>query len=106
MSGLTSKVYNSSSWSVFVFAQFEVLVAYKRFSDNIPLAIDDVLVRGLERDVLQALYMGLGVNGPDGHRICQELAQESPQVADRRMDLAKKLERLESASEELLSIGH
>jgi hypothetical protein len=82
------------------------LVAYKRFSDNIPLAIDDVLVRGLERDILQALYTGLGVNGPDGHRICKELAQESPQVADRRMDLAKKLERLEFASEELLSIGH
>ncbi|KIM36795.1 hypothetical protein M413DRAFT_448928 [Hebeloma cylindrosporum] len=80
-------------------------VAYKRFADNIPLAIDDVLVRGLERGILQALYTGLGVNGPDGHRICKELAQESPQVSDRRLDLGKKLERLEIASEELLSIG-
>ena len=106
MPGLTSKVYNFLSYLVLCLLNSKFLVAYKRFADNIPLAIDDVLVRGLERNILQALYTGLGINGPEGHRICKELAQESPQVADRRTDLAKKLERLEFASEELLSIGH
>ena len=81
------------------------LVAYKRFTDNVPLAIDLDLVRGVEKGVLLALYTNLGINGPEGSRICSEFAQESPQVADRRADLQKKLDRLESASGELLSLG-
>ncbi|KAH9485773.1 Interferon-induced GTP-binding protein Mx2 [Psilocybe cubensis] len=80
-------------------------VAYKRFTDNVPLAIDLDLVRGAERNILSVLYSNLGINGVDGHRICMEMAQESPQVADRRADLQKKLERLEVASGELLSLG-
>jgi len=81
------------------------LVAYKRFTDNVPLAIDLDLVRGVEKGVLLALYTNLGINGPEGSRICTEFAQESPKVADRRADLQKKLDRLESASGELLSLG-
>lgn len=80
-------------------------MAYKRFADNVPLAIDRELVQGVERDLLQALYANLGVNGPEGTRICRELAQESPHISDRRADLQKKLERLEIASQELLHIG-
>lgn len=80
-------------------------MAYKRFADIVPLAIDRELVRGAASDVLRVLYGSLGVNGLEGTRVCRELAQESPQVADKRVDLKKKLERLESAREELLSIG-
>ena len=52
-------------------------------------------------------YGSLGVNGPEleDARVCRDLAQESPQDAERRVELQNKLERLESASEELLSIG-
>lgn len=80
-------------------------VAYKRIADNVPLAVDFELVRGVERDLLKTLYTTLGINGPDGHRICKELAQESSHIADRRADLKKKLERLEFASSELMRIG-
>ncbi|KDR69881.1 hypothetical protein GALMADRAFT_128490 [Galerina marginata CBS 339.88] len=80
-------------------------VAYKRFADIIPLAIDQELVRGLERDLLEALYDQLGTNNTDGHEISKDLAQESPQVADKRADLGKKLERLETAQRELLGIS-
>ncbi|KAF8181829.1 P-loop containing nucleoside triphosphate hydrolase protein [Pholiota molesta] len=80
-------------------------VAYKRFADLIPLAIDRELVRGAAKDVLQILYHNLGINGDDGARICKELSEESPQVAGRREDLRKKLERLEIASGELLALG-
>jgi hypothetical protein len=80
-------------------------VAYKRFSDNISLAIDFELVRGVERHLLTALYATLGINGPDGARICKELAQESPHLADRRADLKGKLQRLLSASSELLLVS-
>ncbi|TFK45126.1 P-loop containing nucleoside triphosphate hydrolase protein [Crucibulum laeve] len=79
-------------------------VAYKRFADNVPLAVDHELVLGAERGVLKILYGGLGINGPDGHRICKDLAQESPQNADRREELMKKLERLNVASQELLRL--
>ncbi len=83
----------------------EFLVAYKRFADNIPLAIDLELVRGLERGVHSTLYAQVGVSGPDAIIICQRLAGESPAVARDRADLLKKLERLESASKELLYFG-
>lgn len=81
-------------------------MVYKRFADNVPLAIDLELVQGAETDILGTLYSNLGMNGQDGIRICKELAQESPQIADRRADLLKKLERLEIASDELLHVGN
>ncbi|KAF8957357.1 P-loop containing nucleoside triphosphate hydrolase protein [Flammula alnicola] len=80
-------------------------VAYKRFADNIPLAIDFELVRGVERDLLPELYTHLGINGPNGDAICKDLAQESRKTAERRLDLHKKLERLESARLELFIVA-
>ncbi|KAF5374644.1 hypothetical protein D9615_008939 [Tricholomella constricta] len=79
-------------------------VAYKRFVDNIPLAIDYELVWGAERGILNVLNTGLGINGPDGHRICKELAQENPTVAGRREELMKKQERVFAAGQQLLQI--
>ncbi|KAJ7057470.1 P-loop containing nucleoside triphosphate hydrolase protein [Mycena amicta] len=79
-------------------------VAYKRVTDNIPLAIDYELVRGVGRDLLPLLYNNLGVGGKEGDRICRELAQESPSVANKREELSKKMERLETASQELVRI--
>ena len=81
------------------------LVAYKRFTDNVPLAIDHELVQGVARDLLRTLYSNLGINDEKGDRICQELAQESPQICHKRAELQKRLERLEIASRELLHIG-
>jgi len=80
-------------------------VAYKRFTDNIPLAIDHELVRGVTRDILSTLNAGLGINGPDGLRICKELGQENPRFSNLREELRKKLERLDGASQELLRVG-
>ncbi|KAK7030959.1 hypothetical protein VNI00_013906 [Paramarasmius palmivorus] len=68
-------------------------VAYKRFVDMVPLTIDYELVRGLDRDILTTLLSGLDIHGKDGIRICREFAQESPQLAGRREELSKKLER-------------
>ncbi|KAF5374338.1 hypothetical protein D9758_004674 [Tetrapyrgos nigripes] len=80
-------------------------VAYKRFADNVPLAIDAELVRGLERDIFNTLTSKLGIySESEGSEICQELAQENPQVSDRREELTKKLERMQSASRELAKL--
>lgn len=83
----------------------EISVAYKRFADNIPLAIDLELVRGLESGVHSTLCTDVGVSGPNATSICQKFAGEFPAVARDRADLLKKLERLESASKELLYFG-
>lgn len=80
-------------------------VAYKRFTDNIPLAIDDELVCGVDRDVYVALMNGLNISGSGGDHLCREYAQESSQAASKREELEKKLERLSGASEELLNLG-
>ncbi|KAJ7617206.1 P-loop containing nucleoside triphosphate hydrolase protein [Roridomyces roridus] len=80
-------------------------VAYKRVADNIPLAIDHELVRGIGEDILTVLYGGLGLNDADAVRICKEFAQESPSVAGKREELSKRLERLETASRELMRVG-
>ncbi|KAF7326762.1 hypothetical protein MVEN_02595200 [Mycena venus] len=74
-------------------------VAYKRIAVNIPLVIDHELVRGVRRDLLPTLYRGLGVNGPEGLRICRKLAQKSPSVAGKREELLK------TASHELVRVG-
>ena len=80
-----------------------VVVAYKRFADNVPLAIDVELVRGVESNLLPVLYMSLGINGANGDAICKEFAQENRKVADRRAELSKKLERLEAGELELMT---
>jgi hypothetical protein len=75
-------------------------VAYKRFTDNVPLAIDYELAQGLSRDILKVLNTELGIYGPRGHGICADMARESPNIADRRQELVTTLDRLESASKE------
>ncbi|KAJ6598572.1 P-loop containing nucleoside triphosphate hydrolase protein [Mycena sp. CBHHK59/15] len=80
-------------------------VAYKRVADNIPAAIDHELVRGVGCDILATLYIGLGINGPDGLCICREFAQEHANVARRREEFLKRLERLDTASQELIRVG-
>jgi hypothetical protein len=47
---------------------------------------------------------GLGLNGPDAMRIARDFAKENPAVAGKRAELEKKLERLETASRQLLSL--
>lgn len=80
-------------------------VAYKRFADNIPMAIDQELVCGVARGILGLLWEGLGLNSLDAHRICKEFAQESPNVSNRREELVKKLQRLDEASQQLLHVS-
>ncbi|KAG2158748.1 P-loop containing nucleoside triphosphate hydrolase protein [Suillus bovinus] len=76
-------------------------VAYKRFADMVPLAIDYEIVRGLHKGIEQALLDGLSLTGPDAHVRCQLMIQEHSTVSSRRIELQKKLDRLHAASVEL-----
>jgi Dynamin GTPase effector domain len=80
-------------------------VAYKRFVDIIPSAIDHEFVWGIERDLESVLYAGLGVSGPKGQQICKDLAQEPANTSIRREALHRQLDRLKRAQKELLHIG-
>ncbi|PFH47395.1 hypothetical protein AMATHDRAFT_6772 [Amanita thiersii Skay4041] len=82
-----------------------IQVAYRRFVDYVPSIIDRELIRGTEREILRVLYSGLGIFGPNGSEICKELARENLGVAHKREELTMKLERLNTASYELLSMG-
>ena len=81
-----------------------VLVAYKRFGDIIPLAIDHEFVFGVGRGMDLALYKGLELSGPDGRDICKDLAQEPLNISARRETLRNQLERLGRARQELLNV--
>jgi CRISPR/Cas system Type II protein with McrA/HNH and RuvC-like nuclease domain len=80
-------------------------VSYKRFTDNVPLAVDREITRGISRDILKVLNEGLGIYSAKGHEICAELARESNTVHDHREELMNKMERLRKASLEFDAMG-
>ncbi|TCD65552.1 hypothetical protein EIP91_002516 [Steccherinum ochraceum] len=81
-------------------------VAYKRFADNIPNAIDYELVLSLDRDraLYNAILKGLGITGAQGFQKCKDFLQEPPNLVARREELQKKVERLQTAKRELLDV--
>ncbi|KAI6001270.1 P-loop containing nucleoside triphosphate hydrolase protein [Pisolithus albus] len=76
-------------------------VAYKRFVDMVPLAIDYEMVRGMERGLDEALLEGLQLTGEDAHERCAAMLQEPTAISSKRQELSKKLERLCAARTEL-----
>jgi len=82
------------------------LVSYKRFTDMVPMTIDQELLRGLDwdRGIRAALVDGLEVTCSGGIERSRQFLQEPPDVQSRREDLLKKLERLRFAKRELQSL--
>lgn len=80
-------------------------MAYKRFTDIVPLAIDHDFVLGVEQEIVSALYTGLKISGPEGLQICKDLVQEPSNISARREELQKKLDRLNTARAELMHVG-
>lgn len=80
-------------------------MAHKRFTDIIPLAIDQEFVVGIERDLETVLYTGLEISGPNGRQICRDFAQEPHHISVRREGLNNQLARLKKARLELLRVG-
>lgn len=89
---------------MFTYANYDV-VAYKRFADLIPLAIDYEFVLGMERGIEEALYAGLDIGGNNGRQTCEELIQEPVRISKRRDLLQRQRDRLMSARAELLRVG-
>ena len=81
-------------------------VAFKRFTDLVPMAIDQELLRGLDwdRGLQPTLAKGLGITGPGSLDKAKEYLRELPDIKSRRESLQKKRERLQAAKRELQSI--
>jgi len=82
------------------------LVAFRRFTDLVPMMIDQELLRGLDwdRGLVSALTKGLGITGPGSFEKAMEYLQEPPDVRRLRENLSGKRERLLCAKRELQSI--
>jgi len=76
-------------------------VAYKRFADMVPMAIDHEIILGLQRGIDDALREGLQITGPDGYSRCKNIVEEFSTIASTRQELQKKMERLQAARQEL-----
>jgi hypothetical protein len=77
-------------------------VAYKRFADNVPKAIDEQLVLGAARGWQGALATGLGLDSIDAHEKCAKLLAEPLRIAEKREKLVARQRRLTAANDELL----
>lgn len=78
-------------------------VAYKRFVDNVPKAIDRQLVLGIAKSLQDALATGLGVDSQDAHERCAKLFAEAPRIAEKREKVLVRPKRLSAAKDELLN---
>ena len=79
-------------------------MAYKRFVDNVPNAVDEELVRGAAKGLQRALMDGLGLDSPDAHERCTRYIAEHPRIAERRERLVARRNRLLLAQEELQTV--
>ncbi|KAF8323493.1 P-loop containing nucleoside triphosphate hydrolase protein [Cantharellus anzutake] len=80
-------------------------VAFKRFLDNIALAIDMDYIRGFSKGLETKLLRQLGVLGPDAETRCRAYYAQPQHIVDKRNTLKAKLRRLEDAQSEIMSLG-
>lgn len=83
---------------------FMSTVAYRRFIDNISLAIDHELVRIDKRPLQEVLCKGLKLTDPSAQEICGRLMSEPTHVSQLREELRGRLERLSAAQAELIGV--
>lgn len=76
-------------------------VAYKRFADMVPMAIDHEIVLGVQQGIFKALQEGLQITGPDGYNRCKGMLDERIHIVSARREIQEKLQRLHTARQEL-----
>ncbi|KAG9102361.1 hypothetical protein FS749_004147 [Ceratobasidium sp. UAMH 11750] len=79
-------------------------VAYKRFADNVPLAIDQRFIHAFDETISVTLVAGLSISAPDARERCAAWLAESQAVARQRNELLDRKARLAGAKKELLEV--
>jgi hypothetical protein len=80
------------------------VVAYKRFVDVIPMAVDETLVRGFCRGLEKRLFEGLGVSGDNAKEHCAAFLANSHDITLERDMLKTRRDRLSLAKKEISTI--
>jgi hypothetical protein len=81
-----------------------LIVAYKRYTDNVPLAIDCDYLRAFERGIEKQLIEKLGLSSSEARYKAASFLQEAPDIMQQRDELNTRQERLENARRELLGL--
>ncbi|KAF8603999.1 hypothetical protein BDV93DRAFT_117624 [Ceratobasidium sp. AG-I] len=79
-------------------------VAYKRFVDIVPMAIDETLVRGFSRGLQTRLFEGLGVSGENAKEHCAGFLAHPHEITLQREMLKTRRDRLALAKREISAI--
>ncbi|KAF8515814.1 P-loop containing nucleoside triphosphate hydrolase protein [Hysterangium stoloniferum] len=95
---------NQSAIEIMATVRAYFQVAYKRFVDTIPLAIDYELVRVQKRILEKELSLGLKITEPQASECCQKLMVEPSNVSALREELENRRDRLLAAQKEILAI--
>lgn len=74
-----------------------IAVAYKRFVDNVPMAIDFVILNGFKRTIRDVMFAELRLGEVQAKELCAEYLTEDPDVKSKRDTLSSKSKRLEKA---------
>ncbi|KAK4705699.1 hypothetical protein P7C70_g495, partial [Phenoliferia sp. Uapishka_3] len=74
-------------------------VAYKRFIDFIPRAVDGDIVQGLHEDARQLLISRVGLYDSDASERAEKLVSENQSITKERNELLGRVERLKEARE-------
>ncbi|KAG9122986.1 hypothetical protein FRC07_000399, partial [Ceratobasidium sp. 392] len=79
-------------------------VAYKRFADNVPLAIDQRFIHAFDETISLTLVAGLSISAQDARERCAAWLAESQAVIRQRTELLDRKARLAEAKKELLEV--
>jgi hypothetical protein len=79
-------------------------VAYKRFVDVIPMAIDETMVRGLARGLEKRLFEELGVSGDNARDNCAAFLADTYEITHEREMLKIRRDRLTLAKREIAAV--
>lgn len=76
----------------------------QRYTDNVPMILDQSLVLALEEALPRALTAKLPTTGPDATADCEALLQPSEDIVTKRQELETRRSLLEGARRELKAI--
>ena len=87
-----------------ILTEYLLTVAMQRYTDNVPMILDQSLVLALEEALPRALTVKLPLSGPNAIAECEALLRPSDDIVAKRQELERRRTLLEGARRELKSI--
>jgi hypothetical protein len=87
-----------------ILTEYLLTVAMQRYTDNVPMILDQSLVLALEEALPRSLTAKLPLTGPNAKADCESLLRPSDDIVAKRQELDSRRALLEGARRELKSI--